>query len=109
MLAGCVQTPADPSYRPVSLPEPYRNYPDPPPGTAIEAGVPVKLDERQQEAVVSAILKWMKDPRTAELVGWYLAPLGIGSMMDAPVFAGGVLAGALCHEHVGPPREWTED
>jgi transcriptional regulator with GAF, ATPase, and Fis domain len=51
----------------------------------------------------------MKDPRTAELVGWYLAPLGIGSMMDSPVFAGGVLAGALCHEHVGPPRQWTED
>jgi len=38
----------------------------------------------------------MKDPRTAELAGWYLAPLGIGSMMDAPVYAGGVLAGALC-------------
>jgi hypothetical protein len=65
MLAGCVQTPADPSYKPVSLPEPYRDYPDPPAGTAIEAGVPVKLDERQQEAVVAAVLKWMKDPRTA--------------------------------------------
>ena len=51
----------------------------------------------------------MRDPCTAELVGWYLAPLGIGSMMDAPVYAGGVLVGALCHEHVGPPRRWTED
>jgi transcriptional regulator with PAS, ATPase and Fis domain len=29
--------------------------------------------------------------------------------MDSPVYAGGVLAGALCHEHVGPPRPWTED
>jgi hypothetical protein len=65
MLAGCVQTTADPSYRPVSLPEPYRSYPQPPVGTPIEAGVPLKLDERQQEAVISAVLKWMKDPRTA--------------------------------------------
>lgn len=67
MLAGCMQTQTavDPSYRPVSLPEPYRSYPQPPVGTPIESGVPVKLDERQQEAVISAVLKWMKDPRTA--------------------------------------------
>lgn len=65
MLAGCMQTAADPSYRPVSLPEPYRSHLQPPVGTSIEAGVPLKLDERQQEAVISAVLKWMKDPRTA--------------------------------------------
>ncbi len=66
MVAGCVQTTAaDLSYRPVSLPEPYRDYPEPPPGTQIEAGVPVKLDERQQEAVVTAVLKWMKEPHSA--------------------------------------------
>lgn len=67
MLAGCMQTQTavDPSYRPVSLPEPYRSYPQPPVGTSIEPGVPLKLDERQQEAVISAVLKWMKDPRTA--------------------------------------------
>ncbi|MBS0223057.1 MAG: hypothetical protein JSR91_20200 [Proteobacteria bacterium] len=65
MVAGCVQTTSDPSYRPVSLPEPYKDYPAPPAGTAIEAGVPVKLDERQQEAVVSSVLKWMKDPLSA--------------------------------------------
>ena len=67
MLAGCMQTQTavDPSYRPVSLPEPYRSYPQPPVGTSIEAGVPLKLSERQQEAVISAVLKWMKEPRTA--------------------------------------------
>jgi hypothetical protein len=67
MLAGCMQTQTavDLSYRSVSLPEPYRSLPQPRAGTPIEAGVPVKLDERQQEAVISAVLKWMKDPRTA--------------------------------------------
>ncbi len=60
-------------------------------------------------ATIMATDDSINDPRTAELVGWYLAPLGISSMMDAPVFAGGVLAGALCLEHVGPPRRWTED
>ena len=65
MLAGCMQTAADLSYRPVSLPEPYRSHSQPHSGTPIEPGVPLKLDERQQEAVVSAVLKWMKDPRTA--------------------------------------------
>ena len=49
------------------------------------------------------------DTRTAEPVGWYLAPLGIASMLDSPVYVGGVPAGALCHEHVGPARCWTED
>lgn len=48
------------------------------------------------------------DPRTSEFADSYLAPLGIGAMMDVPVWSGGRLAGVLCHEHVGPPRPWTE-
>lgn len=49
------------------------------------------------------------DPRTAELTVSYLAPLGIGSLLDAGIFVGGELAGVVCHEHVGPPREWTTE
>src|SRR5262249_50095164 len=33
-------------------------------------------------------------------------PLGITSMMDAPVRLHGELVGVVCHEHVGEPREW---
>ena len=48
------------------------------------------------------------DPRTAELTESYLDPLGIGSMLDVPIFVGGQVWGIVCHEHVGPPRTWTE-
>ena len=38
----------------------------------------------------------------------YLAPLGITSMLDVPIYRGGRVAGIICHEHVGPPRRWTD-
>lgn len=38
----------------------------------------------------------------------YLAPLGISSMLDVPIYRGGRIAGIICHEHVGPPRAWTD-
>lgn len=47
-----------------------------------------------------------KDPRTSEFLDGYLAPLGIGSMLDAPVFLQGKLVGVVCHEHLGQPRTW---
>ena len=50
-----------------------------------------------------------KDERTAEFSSTYLDPLGIGAMLDAPVRLGVELAGVVCHEHVGPAREWTLD
>ncbi len=49
------------------------------------------------------------DPRTREFADSYLVPLGITSMLDAPIRHGAELAGVLCHEHVGPAREWTAD
>jgi diguanylate cyclase (GGDEF)-like protein/PAS domain S-box-containing protein len=50
------------------------------------------------------------DPRTRELADDYLAPLGITSMLEATVrMDGGELAGVVCHEHVGPAREWLLD
>jgi signal transduction histidine kinase len=50
-----------------------------------------------------------QDPRTAELAAAYLNPLGITSMLDAGIFRGGELAGVVCFEHVGRPREWTTE
>jgi transcriptional regulator with GAF, ATPase, and Fis domain len=49
------------------------------------------------------------DPRTSELAEAYLRPLGIGAMLDAPVFVEGRLRGVLCHEHVGGPRAWSPE
>jgi PAS domain S-box-containing protein len=51
----------------------------------------------------------LNDPRTCEFADHYLRPLLIGAMLVAPIRLGGVRAGVLCHEHVGPPRQWTED
>ncbi len=48
-----------------------------------------------------------KDPRTAEFLEGYLEPLGIGSMLDVPIWSRGHLYGVLCVEHVGPPRSWS--
>jgi len=63
LLAGCLQS--DPAYLPVSLQPPYSGWPEAPPGTPLEPGMPVRLDPRQQEAVVAGVSKWMKDPASA--------------------------------------------
>jgi len=48
-------------------------------------------------------------PATRGLSANYLKPLGISSMLDAPVWVRGELVGVLCHEHIGPEREWTAE
>lgn len=49
------------------------------------------------------------DPRTACFLTSYLAPLGIGGMLDVPIWAKGRMMGVVCHEHLGGPRRWTLD
>ncbi len=49
----------------------------------------------------------VNDRRTYELATDYLAPLGIGSLLDAGVWRAGRLVGVLCFEHVGSPRLWN--
>jgi two-component system cell cycle sensor histidine kinase/response regulator CckA len=47
-------------------------------------------------------------PLTRELSEHYLKPLGITSMLDAPIYHGGRVVGVVCHEHVGETRRsWT--
>jgi diguanylate cyclase (GGDEF)-like protein/PAS domain S-box-containing protein len=46
------------------------------------------------------------DLATRELAEPYLAPLGIGAILDAPIWVGGRMVGVVCHEHVGGPRRW---
>ena len=49
----------------------------------------------------------MQDPRTREFAEPYLAPLGITSMLDVRVWSQGRVVGLICHEQVGPRREWS--
>jgi len=49
----------------------------------------------------------LTDPRTSEFADGYLAPLGISSMLDAPIRVGGRMLGVLCGEQTGAPRTWT--
>ncbi|HEY0791917.1 MAG TPA: PAS domain S-box protein [Chthoniobacterales bacterium] len=46
---------------------------------------------------------------TSGLTDSYLKPLGISSMLDAPVWVGGEVVGVLCHEHTGPARDWLAE
>jgi PAS domain S-box-containing protein len=48
-------------------------------------------------------------PATSGLAEYYLKPLGISSMLDAPVWVSGKVVGVLCHEHTGPPRDWSAE
>jgi diguanylate cyclase (GGDEF)-like protein/PAS domain S-box-containing protein len=50
-----------------------------------------------------------RDPRTNEFSANYLTPLGITSMLDAPLRRAGIAVGVVCHEHVGPARQWALD
>ena len=47
------------------------------------------------------------DPRTNEFSEEYLIPNGITSMMDVPIRSYGKIVGVVCHEHLGPKRQWT--
>jgi signal transduction histidine kinase len=49
------------------------------------------------------------DPLTQELHDAYLAPLGITSLLDAPIYQDGRVGGVVCHEQVGRPRRWSPD
>ena len=61
------------------------------------------------EKDVMAVHDAPHDPRTSEFTESYLNPLGITSMLDAAVRVGDTVRGVLCHEHIGPAREWTAD
>ncbi|WP_283708849.1 GAF domain-containing sensor histidine kinase [Pseudoalteromonas prydzensis] len=49
------------------------------------------------------------DPATAEFSEHYLTPLGINSMLDAPLRFKGKMIGIFCCEHTGDFRQWEDD
>lgn len=50
----------------------------------------------------------LQDERLKEFRSNYFKPLKIASMLDVPVHRAGQLYGVICHEQVGPKREWSE-
>jgi hypothetical protein len=67
-LIACAPAP-DTAHIPIFLPPPYSTLPAVPPGTPIEPGRPVRLNTRQQQAVVLGAVKWMKDPASIQFRG----------------------------------------
>ncbi len=51
----------------------------------------------------------LSNPATMGLAESYLKPLGISSMLDAPVWVQGEVVGVLCHEHIGRARIWSAE
>jgi PAS domain S-box-containing protein len=51
----------------------------------------------------------MTHPATSGLAESYLRPLGISSLLDAPVWECGEGVGVLRHEHIGPARDWSAE
>jgi signal transduction histidine kinase/ActR/RegA family two-component response regulator len=49
------------------------------------------------------------DSKTKEFCEGYLRPLGITSMLDAPILLEGDVVGVICCEHVGEPIQWRPD
>lgn len=50
-----------------------------------------------------------EDARTKEFTDVYYVPLGITSVLIAPIRIAGEVIGCVSVEHVGKPRQWTED
>jgi signal transduction histidine kinase/ActR/RegA family two-component response regulator len=48
-------------------------------------------------------------PVTRNMGGTYLEQHQVFSLLDAPIRVGGSVLGVICHEHVGEPRQWTDE
>jgi diguanylate cyclase (GGDEF)-like protein len=78
-------------------------------GAELEAGAYPTYFKALAEGRTLAAADAARDPRTSELARDYLGPLGIASMLEAPIRHEGRLAGVVCHEHLGPIRHWLLD
>ncbi len=66
-----------------------------------------KYFEACQARRVVPVMDVDSDPIALEFRDSYLRPLGISAMLDATIYQSGDIVGVVCHEHVGPAREWT--
>jgi signal transduction histidine kinase len=69
---------------------------------------PAYFDALEHQRAIAA-----EDARTHEATrefrASYLEPLDIHSMLDAPIFQGGEVAGVVCHETIGHRRAWSPE
>ena len=72
------------------------------------ADYPAYFQALQQEQPIAAD-DAHTDARTQEFSEFYLAPLGITSMLDIPIRIKGQTAGVVCLEHVGAARHWMPE
>ncbi|HRP07455.1 MAG TPA: ATP-binding protein [Gemmatimonadales bacterium] len=56
-----------------------------------------------------AVTDALTDQAVAELRDGYIRPLGVGALLDAPIWRSGRMVGVVCHEHVGGSRTWTAE
>lgn len=78
------------------------------PGTVIDRSLYPAYFDFVSGARVLAAHDVSVHPATQELLQGYLGPLGITSLLDAPVRVFGRVVGIVCHEHLGPPRRWSD-
>ncbi len=72
----------------------------------LAADYPAYFQALQQEQLL-AVEDAYTDRRTKEFSESYLTPLGITSLLDAPIRLGGKTVGVLCLEAVGVTHNWT--
>ncbi len=84
-------------------------------GTVENASGGVRLSAADYPTYFAAVLEnrpviannAQTDAATREFTEGYLKPAGITSMLDVPVWFQGKVVGVICHEHIGPAREWS--
>ncbi|MBE9206900.1 PAS domain S-box protein [Nostoc sp. LEGE 06077] len=74
--------------------------------TLLKASYPNYFQSLEVERSL-AINDAINDNRTQELATSYLRVFGITSLLDVPIWLGGLVIGVVCHEHIGEMRQWT--
>ncbi|MCE2882368.1 MAG: PAS domain S-box protein [Planctomycetaceae bacterium] len=64
---------------------------------AVDSKLPVRADDAHTHVATRSFREG------------YLKPLGITSMLDAPIRLGEEIAGVVCCEHTGPARRWSNE
>lgn len=79
------------------------------PGQAIDAGqYPTYFAALAANRTLAAS-DALHDAATAGLADTCFKPLGIASVLHAPIRLDGEVAGVVCHEHSGDPRIWRDE
>lgn len=67
--------------------------------------LPIYFSHINEERVVASV-DTLTDPATEEFTEFYMKPLSIRAMLDAPIFSDGEMIGIVCLEQKHNVREW---